>query len=98
MGCLRRREPIELLGALPPGRVAHVVACTPSSPRAQGGAKVAAAAAELGFAADVVDEVDGAIERALSLADDDSLVLVTGSLYVVGAARTYFRRLGSLGS
>lgn len=35
----------------------------------------------------VVEDIDKALEEALSAADDESVVLVTGSLYVVGAAR-----------
>jgi dihydrofolate synthase/folylpolyglutamate synthase len=42
----------------------------------------------MGVAVEVVPDVASAVERALALATTDDLVLVTGSLYVVGAART----------
>ncbi|MGA2210546.1 MAG: Mur ligase family protein [Acidimicrobiales bacterium] len=88
MGCLRGRDPAELLRGLGPERMSIVLACTPPSPRAQDGATVAAAAAELGLAAEDCGGVAEALERALQVAGEEDLVLVTGSLYVVGAARS----------
>ncbi|MGH9186489.1 MAG: glutamate ligase domain-containing protein, partial [Acidimicrobiales bacterium] len=67
-----------------------VVACSPPSPRAVPPAEVAAAALELGVAeVDIVDNVAGAVDHALAEASSDDAVLVTGSLYVVGAARPH---------
>jgi folylpolyglutamate synthase/dihydropteroate synthase len=40
-----------------------------------------------------VDTVEAAIERARTGATADDAILVTGSLYVVGAARPYLRRV-----
>ncbi len=88
MGCLRGRDPGELLSALGPERIATVVACRPPSPRAQEPASVVDAARALGLAAEESGTTAEAVQRALELADRDDLVLVTGSLYVVGAART----------
>ena len=90
VGCLRGREPAALLAELA-GRLDLVVACAPASPRAIAAAEVAAAARELGLRTEVVDAVPEALARALELAGDDDLVLVTGSLYVVGAARAAAR-------
>jgi folylpolyglutamate synthase/dihydropteroate synthase len=53
---------------------------------------VVAAAVELGLLAEDCGGVAEALERALQLADEDDLVLVTGSLYVVGAARSLLQR------
>ena len=39
----------------------------------------------------MTSSVDDAVERALELAGSEDLVLVTGSLYVVGAARSAYR-------
>ncbi len=88
MGCLRGRDPGELLSALGPERIAAVVACRPPSPRAQEPASVVDAARALGLVAEESGTTAEAVQRALELADRDDLVLVTGSLYVVGAART----------
>ena len=87
LGCLRGRRASDLLGPLDRGRVAAVVACRPPSPRAQDPAEVVEEAAALGFAAEDGGSPAEALERALELAAEDDLVLVTGSLYVVGAVR-----------
>jgi folylpolyglutamate synthase/dihydropteroate synthase len=42
----------------------------------------------------VLPDVADAVERAVGAALDDDAVVVTGSLYTVGAARTALRRLG----
>jgi dihydrofolate synthase/folylpolyglutamate synthase len=90
MGCLRNRSARELLEGLADERLAHVVACRPPSPRAQPAGAVAEAAREMGICASVVEEVGEAVEEARRLAGPDDLVLVTGSLYVVGAARSLY--------
>lgn len=87
MGCLRNRDIGELLAGLPAGRIARVIGCTPPSPRAQPAAAVVAAAQAAGLPGEEGGDVTDAIERALALAEEDDLVFVTGSLYVVGAAR-----------
>ncbi len=98
IGCLRGRSPLELLEALASGGRAldRVVACSPASPRAQPAAQVAEAARSLGLPTDEVESgptsVADALERALEVAESGDLVLVTGSLYVVGAARGLLRR------
>ena len=42
------------------------------------------------------DTVEDAVARAQAVTDDDAQIVVTGSLYTVGAARTACRRLGLL--
>jgi folylpolyglutamate synthase/dihydropteroate synthase len=49
------------------------------------------AARALGIVAEASGTTAEATVRALELVDRDDLVLVTGSLYVVGAARTALR-------
>lgn len=88
MGCLGGRDPAELLAELGTDRVAAVIACRPPSPRAQDPEEVVDAARGFGIAAEARGTIVEAIERALEMATSDDLVLVTGSLYVVGAART----------
>jgi dihydrofolate synthase/folylpolyglutamate synthase len=86
-GMLRGRDPDEMLVALGAADARLVVACPPPSPRALPPEEVAAAAEALGVAAEVADSVPEAVALALSLAAPTEMVLVTGSLYVVGAAR-----------
>lgn len=87
VGLLRGRDPAEMLGAFDAGRARLVVACPPPSPRALPAAAVADAARALGTPAEEAVSVSEAVATALALAQEKDLVLVTGSLYVVGAAR-----------
>lgn len=92
LGCLGARDPAELLSAMGTDRVAAVVACRPPSPRAKDPLEVARAAETLGLVAEVSGTPAEALERALEIASADDLIVVTGSLYVVGAARAAFQR------
>jgi dihydrofolate synthase/folylpolyglutamate synthase len=96
LGVLAGRNPVELLEVLDIESAAEVVCCTPDSPRALPAARLAALVEELGGRARVVPDVGEAVGVALATADPDDVVLVTGSLYTVGAARTACRRLGLL--
>ncbi len=88
VGVLQPRDPGQLLDALEVDRAAVVIACTAPSPRAVPADAVARAAEQLGASTIVEPDVDRAIDRALRLATEDDVVLVCGSLYVVGAARS----------
>jgi dihydrofolate synthase/folylpolyglutamate synthase len=90
VGLLREKDPREMLDALGVTRVARLVCCAPPSPRARDPHELAEAARELGVADErviVVNDVADAVERAIAETLDDGQVVVTGSLYVVGAAR-----------
>ena len=70
-----------------------VVACTAPSPRGLPGTEVADAARQIGCDRVVAtNSVERACDRALAGRTADDAVLVTGSLYVVGAARPYLRK------
>ena len=90
-GFLNGRDPREMLEALGAADAGFLIACTPDSPRAIPAPVVAAAADGLGIVAEAISSVDQAVHRALGLASPDDLVLITGSLYVVGPARTLIR-------
>lgn len=88
VGMLRGKDPAEMLSALGAGRARLVVACPAPSPRTQPSDTVAAAALAVGAAEAIgTDSVASALSAAMTAAGPDDLVLVTGSLYVVGAAR-----------
>ncbi|MEA2902391.1 MAG: dihydrofolate synthase / folylpolyglutamate synthase [Actinomycetota bacterium] len=87
VGMLVGRDPVEMLEAFDAGSARLVVTCPPPSPRAMPAAEVAAAAMALGSDAEEAASVPEAVATALALASPDELVVVTGSLYVVGAAR-----------
>jgi dihydrofolate synthase / folylpolyglutamate synthase len=92
VGVLASHEPGGMLEALAVGPDDRVVACRPPSPRALDPRHVAAAARARGLPAaaiEVVPDVADAVDRAIAVAGPDGQVVITGSLYVVGAARTH---------
>jgi len=90
-GLLRGRDPVEMLKALGATDAGFIVACTPDSPRAIPAPELAAAAESLGIVSESMSTVEDAVERALALSSPDDFVLVTGSLYVVGPARSFLQ-------
>jgi dihydrofolate synthase/folylpolyglutamate synthase len=88
LGLLKGRDAVEMLEPLDPSRIALVVACPPPSPRALPPAEVASAAADLGLAAEVTGSVAEGVALARARTDPEQMLLVTGSMYTVGAARS----------
>jgi len=87
VGLLRGRDPAEVLQALRVGEAAHVVTCPAPSPRTVPADELADVARQLGANVEAAPSVAEAVARGLAAANAEDLVLVTGSLYVVGAAR-----------
>jgi dihydrofolate synthase / folylpolyglutamate synthase len=87
VGLLEGKDPVEMLQAVGARGARALVACPAPSPRTLPPADVAAAARAIGIESEAADSVPEALARALTIASPDDLVLVTGSLYVVGAAR-----------
>ncbi len=90
IGLLREKEPHEMLEALDAKHADRLLCCRPPSPRALDPAVVAAAGADVGVdpaRIETFDTVDDAVARARAVTDDDAQIVVTGSLYTVGAAR-----------
>ena len=92
VGMLGGRDPAEMLTELGATDAGFVIACTPDSPRAIPAPELAGVATSLGIVAESVPSVEDAVERARALATPDDLILVTGSLYVVGPARAALAR------
>ncbi|MHB1924029.1 MAG: bifunctional folylpolyglutamate synthase/dihydrofolate synthase [Acidimicrobiales bacterium] len=88
VGLLKGRSPEEMLESLGARKAGRVIATAPATPRALPAEQVAAAARDMGLAVEVVDDVAAAVARAREVAEPTDLVLVSGSLYVVGAARS----------
>jgi dihydrofolate synthase/folylpolyglutamate synthase len=87
VGMLSGRDPSAMLAALAPAGVSTLVACAPDSSRAIPAQDVADAARSLGLAVEVEPDVRAALSLARGMVDADGLVVVAGSLYVVGDAR-----------
>jgi dihydrofolate synthase/folylpolyglutamate synthase len=87
LGMLRGRDPDAMIEALELTPYDVVIATTPPSPRARPAAEVADAVLRAGLEVEVVPDVADALDRARGIATDEDRIIVTGSLYVVGAAR-----------
>lgn len=86
LGVLGDKDVEGMVGNLA-GVADHVVVVPPPSPRAADPERVAAAVAAAGISVEVADDVADALARARGIATAEDAVVVTGSLYTVGAAR-----------
>lgn len=92
VGLLEGRDPRQVLESLDARRADLLIATTPDSPRALPAERLAEVARTLPVLTEVVADVTSAVDRALAISTEDDAVLITGSLYVVGAARTALQR------
>ena len=93
VGFLTSQDPTAMLAALRADEADRVICCTPPSPRAVPAKDTAEAARKLGCDhIEVVESVERACDRALLDARSDDAILVTGSLYMVGAARRHLQK------
>jgi dihydrofolate synthase/folylpolyglutamate synthase len=87
VGMLSGRDPSAMLAPLASFGLSAIVACEPDSPRAMSVATVAEAGRALGLSVYEEPAVSDALRVARGMVDTDGLVVVAGSLYVVGTAR-----------
>jgi dihydrofolate synthase / folylpolyglutamate synthase len=92
VGLLRGRDPLQMLESLDARRADLLVACTPDSGRALPAEELATAAASIPVLTEVVPDPAEALGRAMAISTEDDMILVAGSLYVAGAARTEIER------
>jgi len=88
IGMLSGRDVVEMLESLDVRNADLVIACTPNSPRAVPAIDVAAVVRAMGVMVEQIDDVQTAVQRAIDVSTEDDVILVAGSLYVAGAART----------
>lgn len=91
VGILQQKDTHEMLDALGVRAGDRVIATRPEIPRAREPREVADAAIALGVAPDAVEVVDAvadAVRHAIDTSDPSGQVVVAGSLYVAGPART----------
>jgi dihydrofolate synthase/folylpolyglutamate synthase len=93
VGFLQGKDPAEMLEAVQAADFDAVIVCTPAWSRAIPAETVAAAAADLGVDAEVVADPVEAYRRARAVSSDEDLVLVTGSMYIVGSIRPVARSM-----
>ena len=92
VGMLREKDPNEMLAALGVDEIdGLLVCCRPPTPRALEPSFIVKSAIDLGVPEDrieVADRVEDAVSTALLATPPDGQIVITGSLYVVGAARS----------
>lgn len=96
VGMLTGRDPAEVLTALGAQDAGLVVTCAADWPKALPAAELARVAEGLGAVAEAVPDPVDAVRRALAVATEDDLVLVTGSHYIAGPIRTALRQMSDL--
>jgi dihydrofolate synthase/folylpolyglutamate synthase len=87
-GMLGGKDPVEMLEAIGAEDFDAVIVTQPSWTRALPVADVQSAASTLGIDVEVVPDVISAFARARAVTNDDDLILVAGSLYVIGELRS----------
>ena len=87
MGCLGPQEPAEVFDEMSALAPDLLVACTAPSPRAVPASELAALARSRGMDVEAVPDPVDAVRLAVSVANEADLILVTGSFYVLSAAR-----------
>lgn len=91
VGMLQGKDPVEMLDALGARDFDAVIVTQPDWSRALPAEEVAAAARQLSIEPQVIPSALDAFERAYAVTAGDDLILVAGSLYVVGEVRARAR-------
>jgi dihydrofolate synthase / folylpolyglutamate synthase len=92
MGLLDGRDELDMVRDVCSGAT-HVIAVAPSSPRAMDPQRIRIACESLGIPVGVARTVPDALARGKELTGEADLLLVTGSLYLIGEARPLLLKL-----
>ncbi len=91
IGFLNGKDPAEMFEAIEASDFDAVIVCEPTWSRALRAADVAEIARSLHLDVEVVPDPNQALRRALAVTSDEDLIIVAGSLYVVGEVRATAR-------
>lgn len=90
IGILRDKQVEEMIGIIAP-QACRVIAVTPNSGRAESAAELNEVIVKFNRNSEACDDYSEAYEKALGYAGGDDLVLVCGSLYMIGDMRKVIR-------
>jgi len=90
IGIMRDKDIQSMLHLLAP-LADHIILTRPHTDRATAPVQLKKMLGRSGKKAEIVEDLNEAIERGLSLVEKEDLLCITGSLYTVGEARAYFR-------
>ncbi len=97
VGMLSGKNPSEILLALGADDFDAIIVTEPTWSRAIPARTIAEAAADLNIEVEIVVDPNEALNRARAVASDDDLILVTGSLYLIGDVRPAARSVAQSG-
>jgi dihydrofolate synthase / folylpolyglutamate synthase len=89
IGIMKDKDIESMLHLLAP-RADHIILTKPHTDRATPPFLLKKALGQNGKKAEIAEDLKEAIERGLSLTQEEDLLCITGSLYTVGEARSYF--------
>ena len=95
IGIMKDKDVHSILQCLSP-LADHIVLTRPGTDRAASPDSLMKALGRNGKKAEVIEDFRKAIERGLSLTGEEDIFCITGSLYTVGEARSYFLPRGGL--
>lgn len=93
VGMVGGKDPTEMLESFGAADFDAVICCEPHWSRAIPATEIAAAATAMGLSPEVVKDPVEAMMRAMSVTAADDLILVSGSIYVVGEVRATARAI-----
>ena len=88
IGANRPRDPLQLLNALNGEQYSKIIATAADWARAVPANELGKALESNSTAVEVVPQVSDAVARAIEIAGENGIVLITGSLYVASEARS----------
>jgi dihydrofolate synthase/folylpolyglutamate synthase len=95
VGIMKDKDVQSILHSLSP-LADQIILTRPGTDRAASPSLLKKALGQNGKKAEVIEDIKEAIDRGLSLTGEGDLLCITGSLYTVGEARTYFLPRGGL--
>jgi dihydrofolate synthase/folylpolyglutamate synthase len=89
IGIMKDKDILSILHSLSP-LADHIILTRPHTSRAASPDSLKEALGRNGKKAEVIEDLNEAIDRGLSLTGEEGLLCITGSFYTVGEARSYF--------
>ncbi|MBZ4666636.1 folylpolyglutamate synthase/dihydrofolate synthase family protein [Mahella sp.] len=90
LGILADKDVHAILENLVP-LAAYIITTRPDSPRAMEAEKLLALVKEMNAQGQAIDDIECAVQASLDMAGQDDLVVISGSLYLIGSVRTYLK-------
>ena len=90
LGILADKQVQEMIETIAP-KAEKIISVTPHSDRAELAEDLKIAIESLGVDCEAIDSYEEAYEKALSYCNDDDLLLISGSLYMIGDMRKIIR-------